>query len=198
MTASSTWRRRLARAVPSRRVPIVLDELPAHPVEAWPAMLATAFHGADFVADARDRLIPVLETLHGRGLRIFDGDRARRAFATLPARVEVFRGTCEAEHQSGRYGVSWALDAGAAGGFALRHEIARYATRDRSDIATQLVRDGFTSDSIVLRACIHREHIVGLLLRRHEHEVIVLPEHLNDISVAPNPVSIDDYCEDPS
>lgn len=191
------WQRALATAAPSKRVPVVLDTLPSHPVEAWPAMLAAAFRGADFLADARERLLPVLRALHARRLRIFDSGRARRAFDALPSVIEVYRGTCMAEHESRQYGISWSTDRAVAEGFALRHEIARLATRGRPDVGAQLVRDGFASDSVVLHATVRRDNVTGLLLRRREFEVIVLPEHLTAIEIAPEPVPIyvDDYCE---
>lgn len=153
--------------------------------------LAHALSLGDFPRREYRRLCSALRVLLACGIRVFDGDAARAAFASLPPRVTIYRGTCVAEVTSGEHGLCWSLDCAVAGGFALRHEIARFAVRGRPDVAAQLIADGFDSPSVVLIAAVRRDDIAGVLLERGEREVIALPEHLSDVRPArPDPISI--------
>jgi hypothetical protein len=178
------------KATPLRhRLTRALDALPALPLDAWPRALGTAIAKGDFLNLDRDRLCAVLALLHRLHLPVVDTDDARTQFASLPARLTVWRGTCTAELDSKQWGVSWSLDRAAASHFALRHEIARFSIDQagRHDIGEKL-GPGFRSASAILAVRVHRADVAGLLITRGEREILIHPSQLRHVRVADHDV----------
>jgi len=83
-------------------------------------------------------------------------------FNKLPKRMRVYRGTTDAETESGEYGLSWTLDREKAEWFSQRYAADQGAPA-------------------VLTATVFKRRVLGYLTGLEESEIVVLPEHLNAV-----------------
>lgn len=134
--------------------------------EEKPVILAEAISTGECPWLERTRLQGALHELHERGQRVFDGDAAREKFKVLPDRITIYRGTVEAEYDE-EYGVSWNLDRETAVFFATKH--GRYRN-------TQ-------SPPVIVSTTVNLLDVSGLLLERHENEVLMCSEWIWSVTL---------------
>lgn len=162
-----------AIAYPEEKISLCIEMLVTNPdVESWPRTLGCFLSAGDNPVREYRRLCSILGLLHGLGLRVFDVSAARAAFDGLPEQVTVFRGTVEAEVESGNYGMCWTLDGDVA------HRFANGAERIR-DLSPGDTR----SPAVILTAIVSRRDIAGMLFGRGESEILICPEKLNDVKI---------------
>lgn len=137
---------------------------PVVPEAEQQTVLASAIISSDNPAREWVWLQDTLADLSARGQRVFDGDAAREAFADLPERITIYRGTVEAEHWSGDYGISWTLS---------RDKAVWFATHGRFR--------NHRSPAIILSATLRKHALAGLLADRDEPEVLVCLDSLDDV-----------------
>lgn len=152
---------------PEYRVSMCRALWPVVPEAEQQTVLANAITSGDNPAREWVWLQDTLDDLSARGRRIFDGDAAQEAFADLPERITIYRGTVEAEHWSGDYGISWTLN---------RDRAVWFATHGR-------FRD-LRSRAVILSATLPKHALAGLLLDRGEHDVLVCLGSLDDVTEA--------------
>lgn len=158
------WLGCLGGLVGSRVRLSLLSELwPGVPAVERATVFADTYSTADVPSSERAFVLRVLRWLAARREVAFDCEAARSAFARLPRRVTLFRGTVVDEVRSRRLGTSWTLDRARAVWFATKH--VRYRNRD--------------SEPVLLRATVRRDCIGALLLERKESEAVVHPRLLS-------------------
>jgi len=151
---SRDWLGALLCVDSGRRTELCIQLWNLIPDEDKPDVLADAISGGDFPFGCRTKLISILSELLEDGRRVFDGEAARKGFNDLPERVQIYRGTTEAEGTD--YGVCWTLSLEKAEWFATKH--GRFRNTG--------------SAPVILSAIVDRDDICGLLLERNESEVL--------------------------
>lgn len=160
------WEQALMLSRSSSR-PTVLKRLwPRLHLEQKPLAMEVAISIGDLLHRQRSFFIDALRELKTAGLRVYDGDAARVAYADLPERVRIFRGTVSQEADAGQYGVCWTLKSETARWFACQQERFRH----------------HESQPAILTATVAREDICGLMFEREESEVVVCPADCADIA----------------
>ncbi len=133
-----------------------------------PLAMELAIANGELLRRQRPFLIKALTELKAAGIRVFDGDAARNAFAELPQHVRIYRGTVKAEGDSATScGVCWTLRPEIAKWFAYEHD------RFHAPKAPP---------PVIRSATIERDNICGLLFERDESEVLVCPADCIDIA----------------
>jgi hypothetical protein len=123
-----------------------------------PAVLGAAISSGDWLRPHLSFLLGALRQIRRRGQRVFDGPDAEQRFAALPEFVTAYRGTVQAEADTGwQYGISWTLKRDKAVFFASQH--VRFRVTD--------------SLPVLLTATVRRDVIGGLLVDRDEDEVLL-------------------------
>jgi hypothetical protein len=144
------------------RLPLLQHMWPQIPGPDRPDALAEAVSAGDAPVRMIGFLYAALASVQAEGRRVFDGDAARKAYASLPDMITVHRGTVAAEDDGELYGVCWTLDRERALWCATQHR--RFRNR--------------CSPPIILQAAVSKDEICGLLFERDESEALLLPPQI--------------------
>jgi hypothetical protein len=104
------WETAILRLSSEERVPFLQKIWYSVPDNEKPAAMALAISVGDAPSQALEFLQCALEDLDYLGTPAFDSPEARAEFALLPDPLTVYRGTVQAEHDSGQYGICWTPD----------------------------------------------------------------------------------------
>src|ERR1700761_4188329 len=101
------WEQTLMLAGSGSRATLLKRLWPRLNLTQKPLAMELAIANGELLRRQRPFLVKALNELKAAGIRVFDGDAARAAFAELPEQVRIYRGTVKAENDA--YGVCWTL-----------------------------------------------------------------------------------------